>query len=68
MSEWISVKDRPPPIDEPIVYISPRKREGAKYGVGIAYRTVSKKWKPEAESTMNPHGFTHWMPLPDPPN
>lgn len=67
MSEWISVRDRSPPPDEPVVYARPRAFAGPKWHVGIAYWTVSDKWNPEQESTSNPGGFTHWMPLPDPP-
>ncbi|MGR5294725.1 hypothetical protein ACPV5U_08465 [Vibrio mediterranei] len=59
--EWISVKEQKPPTDEPIVY---RRDEGSKKYVGIAYWTVSDKWKPEAESVCCPNGFTHWFPLP----
>jgi len=65
MSAWIDVKDKKPPTDEPIVYVKPK--DGERFCVGIAYWTVSKKWKPEMESTQNLSGFTHWMPLPEPP-
>ena len=55
-TEWISVSERLPKHDEPIVYL---KFDGHKNGVGIAYRTVSNEW--------NPWDFTHWIPLPTPP-
>mgnify|MGYP006398026039 CR=1 FL=1 len=55
-TEWIAVSERLPKHDEPIVYL---KFDGHKNGVGIAYRTVSNEW--------NPWDFTHWIPLPTPP-
>lgn len=65
---WIPVEDRSPDFKEPIVYARPDRRRGAgHWHVGVAYRTVSEKWNPEMESTQNPGGFTHWIPLPDPP-
>jgi hypothetical protein len=63
---WISVKVKQPPPDEPIVYCRPNPRR-KNFSVGIAYWTVSKKWNPEMESKQAPEGFTHWMPLPAPP-
>lgn len=63
-ASWIAFKDHAPPTTEPVVYARP-KSDGRWY-VGIAYWTVSAKWNPEAESQYAP-GFTHWMPLPDPP-
>lgn len=64
---WISTKDKQQPLqtEEPVVYARPRGN--GKWGVGIAYWTVSKKWNPEMESKHAPEGFTHWMELPDPP-
>lgn len=50
---------------EPIVYARPKGR--GKWSVGIAYWTVSQKWSPEMESQLAPHGFTHFMRLPHPP-
>lgn len=64
-TEWQSIKDKKPDGKEPIVYARPRGN--GKWGVGIAYWTVSDKWNPEAESQHAPEGFTHWMPLPHPP-
>lgn len=63
--EWISVKVKAPPHDEPVVYA--RYSGPGTYHVGIAYWTVSQKWMPEMESTEAPTGFSHWCPLPDPP-
>lgn len=65
MSEWISVKDREPSYKEPVLYA--RVKKNGPISVGIAYWTVSKRWIPEMESISSPSGFTHWMPLPDPP-
>lgn len=59
---WIPITERAPDKKEPVLY---RKNNiGGRYGVGIAYWTVSDKWIPEAQSLSHPHGFTHWMPLP----
>ena len=66
MNEWISVEDRRPDSKEPVVYAH-RKPNRKQWFVGIAYWTVSDKWKPEMESTQTPQGYTHWMPLPYPP-
>jgi len=61
---WISVADKQPPHDEPIVYARPDTKRGpGRYHVGIAYWTVSERWHPELESANSPEGFTHWMPL-----
>lgn len=66
MSEWISVKEQMPTGKEPVVYLR-RKLFKKGYHVGIAYWTVSDKWLPEHEGVHAPEGFSHWMPLPDPP-
>ncbi len=66
--KWIAVSKQAPPTDEPIVYARPNTRISGAWHVGIAYWTVSKKWKPEAESKHASEGFTHWKPLGDPPN
>lgn len=62
---WISIVDQMPPNNEPVVYAG-LKSDG-RWAVGIAYWTISQKWKPEFESIEAPEGFTHWMPLPAPP-
>ena len=62
--QWIKCSERMPDHSEPVVYL---REKGGKHSVGIAYWTVSQKWNPEAESTLCPDGFTHWMPLPQPP-
>ena len=67
-ARWVSVTDRLPDKTEPVVYARPDQRRGkGHYHVGIAYWTVSEKWNPEAESVYCQTGFTHWMPLPNPP-
>lgn len=63
--EWISVKDSTPETKEPIVFARPKSN--GKWGVGIAYWSVSKTWVPEMESVKFPTGFNYWMPLPEPP-
>lgn len=62
--EWVKCSERMPDHSEPVIYL--RAKDG-KFSVGIAYWTVSQKWKPEAQSMKCPEGFTHWMPLPQPP-
>lgn len=62
--EWVSVKQQPPPTNEPVVYRRPNSRKKGSWHVGIAYWAVSERWNPEAESIQNPEGFTHWMSLP----
>lgn len=61
---WIRVCDQKPPTKEPVVYAVPKGN--GRYGVGIAYWTVSEQWNPEIESVRAPQGFTLWMPLPGP--
>ena len=65
VGKWISVKDKMPDKKEPVVYM--RSGQGNQISVGIAYWTVSNKWNPLHESAADPEGFTHWMPLPEPP-
>lgn len=67
MSEWIKCSERMPDKREPVVYMRPSDWQRGKIHVGIAYWTVSEKWNPECESTQAPEGFTHWIPLPEPP-
>ena len=69
MSKWVAVKDRKPDTREPVVYARPAGKEWTplRWHVGIAYWTVSNKWNPEQESEACPQGYTHWMPLPPPP-
>lgn len=62
---WISIYDKLPPNGEPIVYA--RFARG-KWQVGIAYWTVSQVWNPEMGTTACPEGYTHWFPLPPPPD
>lgn len=62
--QWIPVSEQQPPTDEPVLYMRKGER---KISVGIAYWSVSSKWIPESQSVHCPNGFTHWMPLPQPP-
>jgi len=63
--EWIDIKVKKPDTKEPVVYARPNINGG--YHVGIAYWVIGKKWNPEMESVNSPEGFTHWIPLPEPP-
>jgi hypothetical protein len=65
--KWISVKEQKPLANEPVVYCRPNPGGTNNWHVGVAYWTVSKKWNPELESVKAPEGFTHWIPLPEPP-
>jgi hypothetical protein len=67
MDTWICVEDLPPSHSEPVVYARPDPFRPGRWHVGIAYWTVSQRWNPEMESSMNPEGFTHYKPLGDPP-
>ena len=64
MNEWISTKDREPPLNECILVYT---KHGETYPIGVAiYRNLRPKF-------FNPHGcqfnnVTHWMPLPETPN
>ena len=64
--EWISVKDQVPDHKEPIIYCQ-RSRDNKTWHVGIAYWTVSQTWNPKLNSSLDPDGFTHWLPLPSNP-
>lgn len=63
-TEWITVENQAPDRKEPVVYAR-RKTDRSGWFVGIAYWTVSDRYNPEMESSYAPHGFTHWMPLPE---
>jgi hypothetical protein len=63
--EWISVKDRLPPMPDSVLFIN-------KYGdMGVSCieeleRRYCVEW---GDAGMLPIDmFTHWMPLPDPPD
>ena len=63
MSEWISVKDKKPPLDTPILGVFPCLFGGSQV---FEVERINKTW------TQNPAGskrrdMTHWMPLPEPP-
>ena len=56
---WISVKDRLPSYKDGKVLIY------TSYGISIAERTTSNRWKGDCAI---PKLISHWMPLPTPPN
>jgi hypothetical protein len=64
--EWMSVKDNPPPHEEPIVYC--RRKNEKTWCVGIACCSATGGI-PEAEGVRATDivGFTHWIPLPKNP-
>ncbi len=77
MGEWISVKDRLPEKQDPVlVYVPPCSHNGEEYigYVGMAYYTYSVNggwWGGTDGSVYGAIGIipnpTHWMPLPEPP-
>ena len=74
---WISVKDRLPDKQIPvIVYVPPYRSDNEKYiwHVGMAYYTYSARGGYWAGTDGNVYGAigiihepTHWMPIPEPP-
>jgi len=67
MSEWISVTDRLPELDVPVLLWVKSYYQG-KGGAEIAMRWAERNgewWTMKAWKLRD--GFTHWMPLPDPP-
>ena len=77
VSGWISVKDRLPERQEPvIVYVPPYSDEDEEYvgHVAVAYYTQTGSGGYWAGTDGNVYGAigiihepTHWMPLPEPP-
>ena len=66
MSEWISVKERLPEMNNWILY-AVLVEDNKLYKHQIAYYTKSKKWyKEDAQNT--PINVTHWLALPKLPN
>lgn len=79
MSEWISVNDRMPDVEEDVLVFAEGKTGGV---IGDTVIAITKRfypmrgWKPEstyidwvapwAYFTAN-YDITHWMPLPEPP-
>lgn len=67
MNEWISVEDRLPEVDRPVIVSD-----------AVGYMAVASSWAIREERHWTPSnidsydyslGFepTHWMPLPSPP-
>lgn len=54
--KWISVKDRLPNFEQPVLAYS-----GEELGIGFAYLDGDGKWYGDCGDV------THWMPLPEPP-
>ena len=77
MDKWISVKDKLPEKQEPVlVYVPPYSDENEKYVgyVGVAYYTYSANggfWGGTDGNMYGAIGIIHepsyWMPLPKPP-
>lgn len=59
MSEWISVKDRLPENNNPILVYMPEEKGWLRYGISIGIID---------DGTDDKDEVTHWMPLPLPPN
>ena len=65
-SGWISVKDRLPEVDKPILYCAFGRSVGE--GVYRGFDGVHHVWNMYAVSgTHWDNEVTHWMPLPEPP-
>ena len=75
MSEWISVKDRLPELDQKVLVVSatyPNKINGAVR----RFEDIGWYWEQHHSGDLNDDGnyefdddytYTHWMPLPEPP-
>ena len=63
--KWISTKDQIPAHKEPVIYCQRKNKKP--WRVGIAYWTASQTWDPQLNSSLDPKGFTHWLPLPSNP-
>jgi hypothetical protein len=66
---WIPVRPadgspNPPPRDSPIIYATVRR--GLPPEIGVGWWTPGG-WVPGLQTLQNPDGFTHWLPLPEPP-
>ena len=60
-SEWISVKDKLPEINEFVLCFNKLN------GVLIGFIDVDELWKLHLYRGMVPEPITHWMPMPAPP-
>lgn len=63
MSEWVSVKDKQPPIGEWVLWLDGNKTMGYHSPFHHIDRINQR-----GECLVNYfHKYTHWMPLPEPP-
>lgn len=65
MNEWVSVKDRLPVIDVPVLCMKKSKNYFIGSYIGANYTNGYAAFK-HAEKDMT-IGVSHWMPLPEPP-
>lgn len=63
MSEWISVKDELPNIDEEVI-IGSKTTKRVTTG---RYKGVFRSYQWETYTFMSDESITHWKPLPEPP-
>lgn len=73
MSEWISVEDRLPEINQAVAMINIKRFENTHfdrniYDCGYLSEWGShKSWSIRGERSCEISAYTHWMPLPPPP-
>lgn len=71
MSDWISVEDRLPPINECLLFFNGKKE--VRFGFFRPEPFPVDNWASENAIWMNDLSYseigvaTHWMPLPNPP-
>ena len=66
MTEWISVKDRLPELDAPILaWVSTYYQNRGGFEIAMRWAQDGKWWTLRACELRN--SVTHWMPLPEPP-
>lgn len=73
MSDWISVKDRLPKFDKPVIgFIADTKPEFMDYAIEIvSLNSVTERGNLKLVefrgNDYREHEISHWMPLPKPP-